>query len=309
MGWKRCLTPLIVMSFAAYGQVAPSAEELVRIEAAMPARAQVVPAARRKVLVFSISWGYWHTAIPYGKAAFEIMGRKTGAFEAVVSDDLSMFEPENISQFDAIVFNNTNEEVFLPEDFARLPAAEKAKAAEYDRALKESLVNYLANGGGLAVIHAGVACLRDWPEFGNIIGARFENHPWNAGSVVTLRVEEPGHPLARAFEEPVFQISDEIYQVGDPYSRQKVRVLLSIDIDRTSIRLRDMDAIKRKDKDFAMTWIKDYGRGRVFYNAFGHQHELFWNTMVLKHWLDGVQFAIGDIKCDTTPSGKLVRSR
>jgi hypothetical protein len=294
---------------AANAQTAPSAEEVEKITAAMPKSPAVAPARPRKVLVFSIAWGYWHTAIPYGQKAFELMGRKTGAFDPVVSDDLTMFEPQNLKQFDAVVLNNTNEEIFLPEDFDKLPPDQKQKAAAYDRALKDSLADYLKNGGGLAVIHAGVASFRNWPEYGNIVGARFENHPWGAGSTVTLRVEEPDHPLARAFEKPIFEITDEIYQVVDPYSRQNLRVLVSIDVDRTSIPLRDLDAIKRKDKDFAMTWIKDYGRGRVFYCALGHQHELFWNTMVLQHFLDGVQFAVGDVKCDTTPSAKVVESR
>ncbi|MBE0537496.1 MAG: ThuA domain-containing protein [Phycisphaerae bacterium] len=297
------------VSATAVAQGTPTADEVALIRAAVPKQPRVAPVRSRKVLVFSISWGYWHTAIPYGMKAFEMMGAQTGAFEAVVSNDLSMFEPANLRQFDAVVFNNTNEEIFLPEKYDQLPPAEKAAAAEYDRRLKESLTDYLRSGGGLAVIHAGVNSFRNWPEFGSIIGARFENHPWNAGSVVTLRVEEPDHPLAQAFGLPHFEFSDEIYQVAEPYSRENLRVLVSIDIDRTFIRLRDIDAIRRKDKDFAMTWIKGYGRGRVFYCAFGHQHELFWNTMVLQHFLDGVQFAAGDLACDVTPSAKLVKSK
>ena len=53
-----------------------------------------------------------------------------------------------------------------------------------------------------------------------------------------------------------------------------------------------------------MTWIKSYGQGRVFYCALGHQHELFWNPIVLQHYLDGMQFVLGDLKADTTPSAK-----
>jgi len=289
--------------FAAKGD--PTDEEVERIVAAVSKVAAVKPAKPRKVLVFSISWGYKHTAIPYGRKAFEILAKKTGAFEAVISDDISMFEPQNLKQFDAVVFNNTNNEIFLPENFDKLPAAEKEKAAEYDARLKASLVKYLKKGGGLAVTHAGVASFRKWPEFGNIIGARFENHPWNAGSTVTLKVEEPDHPVVGAFKKRIFEVTDEIYQVTGPYSREKLRVLVSIDTDRTPIEGKNISAIRRKDKDLAMTWIKNYGKGRVFYCALGHQHELFWNEMILQHYLDGVQFAAGDLKGDTTPSAKL----
>ncbi|RKY07676.1 MAG: hypothetical protein DRP66_06200 [Planctomycetota bacterium] len=284
---------------------APTDEEVARMVAAASKVTAVKPAKPRKVLVFSISWGYKHSSIGYGKKAFEILAKKTGAFEAVISDDISMFEPENLKQFDAVVFNNTNNEIFLPENFDKLPAAEKEKAARYDARLKASLVKYLKKGGGLAVTHAGVASFRKWPEYGNIIGARFQNHPWGAGSTVTLKVDEPDHPVAGAFARPVFEVTDEIYQVADPYSREKLRVLVSIDAGLTPTDMKSITPARRKDKDFAITWIKSYGKGRVFYCALGHQHELFWNKMILQHYLDGVQFAAGDLKGSTTPSAKL----
>ncbi len=293
--------------FAAKGD--PTDEEVARMVAAASKVTAVKPAKPRKVLVFSISWGCKHSAIPYGKKAFEIMAKKTCAFEAVISDDISMFEPQNLKQFDAVVFNNTNNEIFLPENFNKLPAAEKEEAALYDAKLKASLVKYLKKGGGLMVTHAGVASFRKWPEYGNIIGARYQNHPWNAGSTVTLKVEEPDHPVAGAFEKRVFEVTDEIYQVTGPYSREKLRVLVSIDTDRTPIKDKSISAIRRKDKDLAITWIKNYGKGRVLYCARGHQHELFGNEMILQHYLDGVQFAAGDLKGDTTPSAKLHKVR
>ena len=86
----------------------PSAEEIKKMQAAMPARPRVQPAQPRKVLVFGRSWGYKHSAIPYGAKAFEIMGQKTGAFEAVVTNDDAMFEPANLSQFDAVVFGHND---------------------------------------------------------------------------------------------------------------------------------------------------------------------------------------------------------
>jgi len=76
-------------------------------------------------------------------------------------------------------------------------------------------------------------------------------------------------------------------------------VLLSIDTGKTNL---NVNGIARKDGDFAMGWIKSYGKGRVFYNALGHDHDLFWNPMVLQHWLDGLQFVLGDLKADTKPS-------
>jgi len=310
--WTRIACTLLALSVAAGLSAAtawaakpakgPSAEEIARIaDAASKLRPVVKPAAPRKLLVYSVSWGYFHSSIPYGKEAVRIMGSKTGAFEATVSDDPAMFEPETLRTFDAVFFNNTNRDIFLPQDFKNLPPEKQKAATERDERLKRSLCSFLAGGKGLAVIHAGVASFREWPEFGEIIAARFDNHPWGAGSEVTLKIEEPDHPLTQAFKEPLFVVKDEIYQLKDPYSRDKVRVLLSIDTTKSDMK---KGGIHRTDGDFAMTYIKTYGKGRVFYNALGHMHELFWNPTVLQHWLDGIQFVLGDLKADATPRPK-----
>lgn len=279
---------------------APTPEEIAAIQAAAPEQAAATPQATRKVLVFSKFYGFNHTAVPYGKVAFQTLGVKSGAYHPVVSDDDAWFEPARIGQFDAIIFNNTNNEIFLPEpeEYAKLSPEEKARADARDAMLKESLVGYLKNGGGLAVLHAGVASFRQWPEYGEIIGARFDNHPWNAGSTVTFKIEEPGHPVARAFQGKEFVVQDEIYAFKEPYSRDKVRVIVSMDTEKTNMNVR---GIRRTDGDFPMTWVKPYGKGRVFYCSLGHQHDIFWNPVVLAHLLDGVQFVLGDLPGEIEP--------
>jgi uncharacterized protein len=291
-------------SFAMAQPKPPSDEELKKIAEAAPAKARVEPAKPRKLLVFSRAYGYVHSSIPYGEAAFKAMAEKTKAFEAVCTTDADMFLPDNLRQFDAVVFNNTNEEIFLPENYKDLTGADKEAADKKDAILKQSLVNYLKNGGGLAVTHAGVASFRQWPEFGEIMAARFDNHPWVSGTEVTMKVEEPGHPLAAAFKglkEPRFTIKDETYQVKENYSRDKVRVIVSIDTAKTNMKV---DGVHRTDGDFAITWVKPYGKGRVFYCAIGHDHPLFWDPMILQHYMDGIQFALGDLKADMTPVAK-----
>ena len=286
----------------------PTKDEIAKMQAAAPEKPRVPPAGARKLLVFSRSWGYKHTARPFGAKAIEVLGNKTGAYEAVlIEDDDSLFEPQNLKQFDGIVLNNTNEEIFLPENFDKLPADQQARATQRDEMLKKSCADFVRNGGGLAVIHAGVASFRKWPEFGEIVGARFENHPWGAGSAVVLKIEEPEHPLTAAFKEPYFIVTDEIYQLAAPYSRDNLRVLVTIDLAKTRTTPEQKKLIVRKDDDFAMTYIKTYGKGRVFYNAFGHQHELFWNPIVLQHYLDGIQYVLGDLQADAIPSAKVVK--
>ncbi len=286
--------------------VNPTPEEIAKMKAAAPEKARVQPEKKRKLLVFNLCYGYVHSSILFGSQAIEIMGEKTGAYETVVSTDISMFEPEKLAQFDAVVFNNTNNELFLPdpEVFKKMTPEEQEQARKRDAALKESFVHYLKNGGGLMIIHAGIASFREWPEWGNIGGARFNNHPWMSGSKVTMKVDEPNHPLAQAFPQTPFEVTDETYQMAEPYSRERLRVLVSLDTDKTDMK---SPLVQRTDGDFAISWAKSYGQGRVFYCAIGHDHPLFWNTPILQHYLDGIQFALGDLKGDTTPSAFVKR--
>jgi len=299
---------VLAVMMAGWGTAAqmkePTAAEVEKMKAAAPEGPQVAPQKARKVLVFSISWGFKHDSIPYGRKVFEILGTKSGAYEPVISDDISNFEPGKLAQFDAVIFNNTNNEIFLPEEVDKLPAEEQGRARQRDEQLKKSFVEWLSGGKGLMVVHAGVASFRLWPEYGNIVGARFENHPWGSGSTVFLKVDDPANPAAAALRGWDLKVRDEIYQMAVPYSRENLRVLLSLDTGKTDMTKK---GIVRKDGDFAMSWIKSYGKGRVFYNAFGHDHDIFWNPVVLRHWLDGIQFATGDLQADATPSAKVAK--
>jgi len=271
-----CIVPVCV----ATGQV--SSEDLAKIESAVPQRASVEPVQPRTILVFSKTAGYQHGSIPHGIVAFEILGRKTGAFDTVVSEDISMFEPDNLAQFDAVVFLNTTGALFD------------------DPELKASFMGFVKNGKGVIGIHAATDCFYDWPEFGTMMGGYFDGHPGGANTTVTLKIDDPGHAVNRVFSdgEP-FTITDEIYQIKEPYSRENLRVLTSIDVGRTDM---NKSGIKRSDNDYAVSWVRSYGKGRVFYCSLGHRNDIFWNPTVLQHYLDGIQFAMGDLSADTTPS-------
>lgn len=112
-----------------------------------------------------------------------------------------------------------------------------------------------------------------------------------------IRLEEPDHPLLRSFTAASFAHSDEIFVFRD-FSRQKVRVLLSLDTASTDMNKPGVT----KDQDVPLAWIRRYGEGRVFYSALGHQKDVYWRSPILKHYLSGIQFALGDLKADATPS-------
>jgi type 1 glutamine amidotransferase len=272
---------------------------------AAPAKPQATPGKPRRVLIWITRphlmekdphKGY---CIPYGTAAFEILGKKTGAYEPVVSDDLATLLPQNIKQFDAIVLNNasgawiTPTDADMEKDTFKTAGSDKASV---EQVIRKSFLEFVSNGGGVVSIHFAVAANRHWPEFKELFGATFTGHPWNEEIGVT--VEEPEHSLVAAFGGNDFRIADEIYEYGAPFDRGKVRVLLSLDPARSNMGVK---WINRKDGDFALAWVKPYGKGRVFNTSFGHRTEIYWDPRVLAFYLGAVQFAVGDLAATTEP--------
>ena len=269
----------------------PTGQQIKLIEAAAPEKAQVKPAKPRKVLVWGHTWT--HPPNPYAEKALAILARKTGAFEAVVSDDPRLLLGDNLRQFDALVMNNIHErEPFLPDAFAQLKGDQKAEAQAFDKAIKQSILGYVRSGKGVVGIHAATAALQNWPEYGEMIGGYYAGH---IHQEVVIKPEDPKHPVNACFGGKLFTIKDEIYISREPYSREKVRVIASLDLSRME------DPQKRPDKDYAVSWVRAYGKGRVFYTTLGHEPATYWNPIFLRHLLAGVQFAIGDLEGETTP--------
>ena len=252
----------------------------------------------RKLLVFSRTNGFRHYSIVTGKLAFAEMGKKTGAFEAVISDDLAMFEKDKIGQFDAICFLSTTQNAFAPfkEELQKMSEEEKAAAKARELVLKENLMAYIKGGGGFVGIHAATDTFYEWKEYGEMMNGFFDGHPWMAGTQVNLYVE-PGqekHPLAAMFGGERLEFKEEIYQFKAPYDASKVHMLLRLD----PVKSAEVKGINRKDNDFGVSWARNWEKGRVFYSSLGHNHEMYWHPKVVRHYLAGIQWAIGDYKVE-----------
>ena len=273
-----------------------------KIDAALPAEPYAQPAEPRRVLIFAVTNGFRHQSIPTGQLMMRMMGGKTGAFEAVVSDDLANFEADALATFDAVCFLNTTGSVFRPHNNVMKDMDEAARAAAREREarLQENLMAFIRGGGGFIGIHAATDTYYDWPEFGEMINGYFDGHPWNANVDVSIKVE-PGqedHPLAVMFGGENLDITEEIYQLKHPYDSSNARMLLRLDTERSPM---DRGGIKRDDGDFGVSWARMWGDGRVFYSSLGHNHEIYWHPQIVRHYLAGIQWALGDLEADATP--------
>ncbi|MBN2130456.1 MAG: ThuA domain-containing protein [Sedimentisphaerales bacterium] len=264
-------------------------DEIAGITEAMPTKVVVTPEKPRKMLVFWRCETFFHTSIPVVNETLRIMGEKTGAFEvAKVTDDYSVFTPETLEQFDAICLNNTTSLKFDPN-----ATPERCKA----------LMDFIKGGKGLIGVHAAADNFYQWPEAQQMMGNKFTGHPWTSGSTVAIKLDVPDHPLLAPFHGQGFKITEEIYLTQPPlYSRDKQYVLMSVDTNDPGTR--SVRGYRDSYADTGITWIKDWGKGRVFYCSFGHNNAIFTNPAILEHYLRGIQFAMGDFKVPTKPNAQ-----
>ncbi len=282
-------------------QAGGNATQQQRIEAALPKKAYVQPRRPRRLLIFDRNVGYGgHGSIPTANLAFTRMGEKTGAFATEISRDPAVFRSESLKRFDAVFFNNNVGNLFE------------------DPVLRGNLIDFVYGGGGLMGVHGTTVAFtrwpgahEDWPEFGIMLGARGANH-YDNDEHVYIKLDDPGHPLNRPFAPNGFDYRDEFFRVHGPYSRDRVRVLFSIDTEKTKIDGQPRGNCHREDDDYALAWVRQYGRGRVFYCTIAHNPYVFWDARMLEFYLAAAQFALGDLLAPTAPSAKLtpaVRAR
>ena len=273
-----------------------SEEEKAKVEAALPAKAVVEVEQPRKLLIFDRNVAYpGHGSIETSNFAFTRMGEKTGAFTTVISRDPAVFEKENLKQFDAVCLNNTVGNLFT------------------DPVLRQNLLEFVVGGGGLLGIHGTTAAFTDfgkggketWPEFAQMLGGRGTAHLAPDEKVV-VKIDSPDHPLTRPFGGKGFEHVSEFFRVRGPYSRDRLRVLFSIDTAKSELPAKGTrPGIERGDDDYALAWTRNYGRGRVVYCTIGHSPADFMDGKILEFYLGALQFIMGDLDGSTTPSNRL----
>jgi type 1 glutamine amidotransferase len=279
----------------------PTPQWRATVEEAAPAK-PTVAAAPRKLLVFSLFTGFDHKVIPHVNCVFEILGRKSGAFTAAVSVDIESLTPQNLAAYDVLVLNNNcskgpRRNLFLDvlETDAKYRDLSETQREAKSGALEQSLLDFVANGKGLVVIHGAPTLLNNSAKFSEMVGGAFYYHPPN--QEVTLRTVDAQHPLVAAFQghEP-FVHRDEPYCFNGAYEKFPFRPLLSMDTQG----LKDPKGESAKEPRY-VAWIKRHAQGRVFYCSPSHFPESYTSPTLLRFLLDGTQYAAGDLKCDDSP--------
>jgi type 1 glutamine amidotransferase len=161
-----------------------------------------------------------------------------------------------------------------------------------------------AFGGGGRGPAAEPAPVLQWADFNKLIGGYFKFH-WSDPQLITVKIDDPKSPLTEMFRGQEFEIHDETYTFAqDSFSRTNVHVLTSIDYDKMSAEDKAKERNPRTDGDYALSYIRREGRGRVFYEGHGHSERIYAITPMMEHVRAGIQYALGDLKADDSPSKK-----
>lgn len=231
----------------------------------------------KRVLVIAQTKAFEHESISAAMDAVYAMGKESGLWDTTMRTDTELLTKEklkgnakNLDYFDLLVFASTTGEL------------------EMTASQKKDMLSFIKDDGkGFVGIHAALDTNYTWPEYGEMIGGWFDDHPWGTFNAPIV-TEDPSFPAVRHFPTEFVKF-DEIYQ-PKAWSRDKVNVLLSLDVSKLNL---NNPRIHRADHDFPVAWTKNYGKGRVFYSTFGHTEEAWQDPDIRKMYFEAIKWALG----------------
>ncbi len=246
-----------------------------------------------KILFVSQSAGFVHGTVkrPEGKLATAEVAMRQLAQEHGYHIDFTQnvaedFTVENLKNYNIVMFYTTG---FLP--------------------ISKEAQNYFINdwlkqkGHGFIGIHSASDTFHSTQNeqqneegrwYWEMIGGSFVAHPWTSGTDVVLAVHEPENPMMKPFGKK-FEIKDEIYMYHN-WQPQSVRVLMSIDMADTKL---------KRPNHVPVSWIRNWGEGRIYYNNLGHNDSTWANPAYLASINQAIQWIDGDFDVDATPNPKV----
>lgn len=254
----------------------------------LPAQSPVPRTFPKHVLAWAdVRNGYQHESITHALSTIERLGWESGLYDTIIRTDSQLitkspilfkqgtaiatgeqFLARNLTYFDAIFFFGVREIDLTPQQ-------------------REDLLSFVRDDGkGFVATHAGATAFFSWPEFGEMLGGRFDEHPWGI-SEATVIVENRQSPMTRHLPAS-FAVVDEHYQIKD-YSRNKLQVLARLDPSTLDL---NAALVHRTDRDFAVAWTKPYGKGRVFYSTLGHPRELWDEPWLQQMYFEALRWAL-----------------
>jgi type 1 glutamine amidotransferase len=279
-------------SLASFGAVAGASAANAQGRSAQSGNAQPQqPRTKKRVLAWADTRNgiAQHDSVSHAISVIERLGYDSGTYDTYIRTDSNIISKKplmttgkpasggpNLNNVDAIFFLG-HRDIELTDD------------------QKADLVSFIKDDGkGFVATHTATTALLQWPEFGQLLGGRYDGHPWGSAAG-TLINEDPTFPATRHFPA-TFPLTDEFYQTME-YSREKMRVLLRLDVSK----MPPNNNVHRTDGDFPLAWAQMYGKGRVFYSSLGHAAATWDNPDVSKMYFEALKWSMGLTPGDATP--------
>lgn len=266
-------------------------------------------AEAKHVLVVTVTKGFRHDSIPDAEKTIEMLGTKTGAWttDFVRTDEemAAKMTREALKKVDVIIFANTTGVLPLPEP--------------------KALLDFVADGKGFVAMHSGSDTFHQWPEgsqggiseYVKMLGAEFEIH--HRQCAVDGLIYDPKHPALAAIAKAAAKNeganpTDEILQKNTVATGNTWKafdeIYLFKNIDREALHVllatdkHPNDGVPEANQpgEYLLSWVKSYGKGRVFYTSLGHRKEMWADPLYQKHITGGILFALGVAKGNTKPN-------
>ena len=243
-----------------------------------------------RLLVVSVTFGFRHGSLGTAEGVLEQLGREgnlwhldylrmpegkkedPGWKENVTTQFAKAFAPETLREFDGVMFVSTTGDLPLPD--------------------LTGFLEWIKAGKAFIGFHAATDTLKKSDAYVEMIGGHFAGHPWNAGGEHGFVNHEPGHRVAAMFP-PRFRWKDEIYQYDPRFKPENLRVLVSIDMAASN---------PKEPWHVPVSWVRDYGKGRVFYTNFGHNEATWKDPSFQKHATAGITWALGTFAAPAEPN-------
>jgi len=269
----------------AQGQNAPQAQNRER-PAGPPPDQPTGPPKKRLLIWADTRNGIAQHDIGHAMAVIEELGYKSGLYDTYIRTDSNIIakrpkmttgEPASggpsLCNVDAIFFLGHRE-------------------IDLDQQGRADLLWFVHDAGkGFVAAHVGVGAFMSWPEFGELIGGRYDDHPWGV-TEAPLIVVDPKFPGMKAFGTGG-DFKDEFYQIKN-FSAHTILRLDTSKLDMTRRGVQPGDS-------YAEAYAKMYGKGRVFYSALGHAPATWDDPRVQEMYLGAIKWALGLVDADVTP--------
>jgi type 1 glutamine amidotransferase len=220
-----------------------------------------------------------HDSTSHALAVIERLGYESGTYDTYIRTDSNIIANKplmttgqpasggpSLANVDAIFFMGHRD---VPLD-----AQQRAELAAFVH----------DQGKGFVAAHVALTAFESWPDFGDLLGGRYDDHPWNTATGTVVN-DDPSFPATKHFPA-TFSFTDEFYQAKN-FPREGAHVLLRLDTSKMP------PNPNLRNTDFPLAWWKTYGKGRVFYSSFGHATETWDNRDVAQMYFEAIKWVLG----------------